>query len=214
MTLQAHQLTCTRGERPLFERLDLRVGPGQALWLAGPNGSGKTSLLRLLAGLAQPSEGEVRWQGTRIERQRERFHRALLWCGHASGSTDELDAVEHLRHTARLRGHGCSEREALAALEHFGLAGVPDLPARALSQGQRKRIGLARLALAPRPALVVLDEPFTALDSAAVAHLTALLNDLLAAGASVVYTTHQPQALHAPGGLLHLALGEHHEVAC
>jgi heme exporter protein A len=122
--------------------------------------------------------------------------------------------VENLRHAARLRGHGCSEREALSALDRFGLTDVADLPARALSQGQRKRIGLARLALAPRPQLALLDEPFTALDTAAVSHLTALLDGLLGAGGSVVYTTHQAQALHPPGRLLNLTLGHTSEVPC
>jgi len=207
MSLEGHQLALARGDRTLFAGLDLAVDAGEALWVAGPNGSGKTSLLRLLAGLARPQHGEVRWHGTPITEQRGRYHAALLWVGHATGSPDDLTPVEHLRHAARLRGQACSERDAEQALERFGLGAASRRPARTLSQGQRKRVGLARLALQPAPALALLDEPFSALDTSAIQQLTDVLDGLLAGGSRVVYTTHQPQPLNAPGGVRELSLG-------
>lgn len=197
MTLQAFRLAGARGERHLFSDVNFELRAGEALWLRGGNGSGKTSLLRLLCGLAVPLAGEVRWQGRAIRSLREDYHRALLYCGHASGIKDELTAWENLRTSAALAGRACTRAEAFAALARFGLGAQAALPAGALSQGQRRRVALARLALAPLPPLLLLDEPFTALDQAAVQALVVTLEQHLEAGGMLVYTTHQPQPLRA-----------------
>lgn len=202
MTLQAYQLGFSRGGHRLFRDINFEIGAGEALWLSGSNGSGKTSLLRLLCGLSAPMDGEVRWSGRGIQTLHEEFFRELIYCGHASGVKDDLAAWENLAIAAALSGRDCSRDDACHALEQVGLASVAHLPARALSQGQRKRVALARLCIHPLPALLVLDEPFTALDQAAVAGLCATLNRHLSQGGIVVYTTHQELKLTA--GRLHL----------
>jgi heme exporter protein A len=203
MTLQADGLAFERGQRKLFSGLSLEVAAGEALRVKGRNGSGKTSLLRVLCGLAQPVEGEVRWKGLSINRHREAFHQDLLYIGHGQGIKDDLSAWENVHFNAVLADQPCSPLQAMAALEAVGLSGKADLPARVLSQGQRRRVLLARLALTPpdklASRLLVLDEPFVALDSESVRALTALIEHQLAGGATLVYTTHQnhPFAAHA-----------------
>ena len=197
MRLRAHRLACARGERQLFSELNFELQSGEALWLKGGNGSGKTSLLRLLCGLGRPLAGEVRWNGRPIEQLREDYHRQLIYCGHASAVKDDLSAWENVATASTLSGTACSRRQAVAALDRVGLGGAADLPARALSQGQRRRVALARLAVDPLPPLLLLDEPFVALDQAAVQALCHTLNRHLAGGGILVYTTHQAQALQA-----------------
>ncbi|MYM29122.1 cytochrome c biogenesis heme-transporting ATPase CcmA [Duganella sp. CY15W] len=197
MSLQAHQLACARGERQLFSDLNFELQSGEALWLKGRNGSGKSSLLRLLCGLGRPLLGEVRWNGTPIQRLREDYHRQLIYCGHASAIKDDLSAWENVVVSSTLSGVACSRDQALVALVSVGLGGSAELPARALSQGQRRRVALARLALDRLPPLLLLDEPFVALDQPAVQTLCRTLNRHLAGGGMLVYTTHQAQALEA-----------------
>lgn len=195
MTLQASQLAYARGHRKLFDKLDLEVQAGEALRVVGRNGSGKTSLLRVLAGLSEPLRGEVRWRGQAIRALREDFNQDLLYVGHGSGLKDDFTAVENVRISAALAGRPCTESEALDALESMGLKGRAHLPARVLSQGQRRRVMLARLAIRPVARLAILDEPFNALDQESVEVLSSLLSRQLSEGAVVVYTTHQSQTL-------------------
>lgn len=195
--LRTHALACERGGRALFRAVDIDVSAGQALWVQGRNGSGKTSLLRLLCGLVLPSAGRVEWLGRDVRGLREDFHRDLLYIGHAGGIKDDLTAAENLLLVARIAGQAVQEQQAQQALAQVGLAAVSRLPAARLSQGQRKRVALARLHLAHRPPLLVLDEPFNTLDQAASSALHAALNQHLAQGGVVVYTTHQPLALQA-----------------
>jgi heme exporter protein A len=197
MTLDAHQLACTRGDRMLFSSIDLRLSPGEALWLSGANGSGKSSLLRILCGLSVPSAGTVRWHGQDIRGTRDAFHRDLFYCGHAPGLKDDLPAWRNIDVARRLSGQPCSVDKAARALALFGLEHAVHLPCAILSQGQRKRVALARLALTPRPRLLVLDEPFSALDRDSVEALRMLLEEHLAGGGMVVYTTHQDLELRA-----------------
>jgi len=190
MGLQARQLALARGNRPLFEGLDFEVGAGEALRVLGPNGSGKTSLLRVVCGLSCAHGGEVRWRGQLVDRARADVQRDLLYIGHAPGLKDDLSACENLQFSARCSGRACSHEQALRALTQLGLRPHAHLPARVLSQGQRRRVVLARLALESAPRLVVLDEPFTALDTDAVALVAGLLRLHLAAGSTLLYTTH------------------------
>jgi heme exporter protein A len=197
MTLQALELVCTRGDRQLFNNVNFEVQPGEALRVAGTNGSGKTSLLRMLCGLASPAAGEVRWSGRNIRSVREEFASQLLYLGHANGVKDDLTAWENVLVAATLSGNRITRADAYRALDQLGLGRAADLPTRALSQGQRKRVALARLPLGMAAPLWILDEPFTALDQKAVTELCSTLNHHLANGGMVIYTTHQEIELTA-----------------
>ena len=197
MSLSVSGLCCVRGERALFGNVSAEVAAGSALWVRGHNGSGKTSLLRLLCGLATPAAGEVRWRGHSIRVLREDFKRELLYIGHASGLKDDLTASENLLLGALLAGRNESPASAKRALAQVGLGRVEALPASNLSQGQRRRVALARLYLAPVPPLLILDEPFAALDQDAADQLGATLGRHVAQGGVLVYTTHQPVDLQS-----------------
>ena len=203
--LCAANLACLKGDRLLFRGLSLDLARGAMLRVAGPNGYGKTSLLRILCGLARPEAGEVRWDGRPIGRDRESFHRAMLYVGHAPALNDLLTPLENLRFACASAGDDVAAAACVDALVRIGLADQLDLPARVLSQGQRRRIGLARLFLGNRRILWVLDEPFTALDAAAVADLAATLSEHCGAGGIIVLTTHQDAPFARPPTVLDLA---------
>src|SRR5271165_4416285 len=203
--LQGIDLACTRGDRCLFSGLQLELGPGQCLHVAGNNGAGKTSLLRILAGLLAPSEGSVRWKGADIARAREEYGAELAFVGHLNGIKDELDARENVRFEAALRGRDASSGAALDALARVGLDEHADVPVRHLSQGQKRRVALARLCGPVAAPLWILDEPFNALDAGAVTTLYGLIAGQLAAGGMVVLTAHQ--SVQLPAGARRLELG-------
>ena len=205
MTLQAYQLTCTRGERQLFNNIHFAISAGDAMRVVGANGSGKTSLLRLLCGLSSPVEGEVRWNGKNITKIREEFASQLIYLGHANGVKDDLLAWENVLISSVLSGNPITRDDAYAALDSLGLQQAADLPTRALSQGQRKRVALARLQFGLNAPLWILDEPFTALDQKTVMHLCETLNQHLHRGGMLIYTTHQEIELR-PGQMLTLDL--------
>lgn len=202
--LHANQLTCVYEERVLFESLSFTVEPGEVVQIAGENGSGKTSLLRLLTGLTQPESGYVCWQGERLSRVRDTFHQQMLWIGHKPGVKASLTADENLR-----LFYPRSTLEAReAALLAIGLAGFEDLPLYQLSAGQQRRSALARLWLSDA-ALWILDEPLAALDVAAIETLTHRLEKYVQRGGSVILTTHQPlRSLDCPLRVLRLSGGE------
>jgi heme exporter protein A len=188
--LQAVDLQCARGERTLFSGLDFQLRAGELLRIAGANGSGKTSLLRILCGLLAPAHGFVRWQGEDIRRLREEFWGRLVYIGHANAIKDDLTAAENLAIACALGGHKVAAGALRAALDQLGIGGSEHRPARVLSQGQRRRVALARLALSGQSPLWILDEPFTALDARAVDIVQELIASHVARGAAVVYTTH------------------------
>ncbi len=191
VALELHDLQCVRGARALFSGVSVAVNAGQMLRVQGENGAGKTSLLRMVCGLSTPERGEVLWQGQRIARLREEFNLQLAYLGHAPALKDDLSALENLQASGGLAGLSCSESEATSALAQAGLRGRERLPVRVLSQGQRKRVGIARLALSTGAALWVLDEPFNALDEAACTWLQGLITAQLDRGGVVVLTSHQ-----------------------
>jgi heme exporter protein A len=160
----------------------------------GRNGSGKTTLLRALSGLLRPDQGSIRWRGEDIRDLAEDFNRELLYFGHLNGIKADLTGLENLRVSATLDQDRVSDAEILSALARIGLAGFEDLPTRMLSQGQKKRVALARLILS-KAQLWILDEPFTALDADAVELLQTLISEQVARGGAVVLTTHQEVAL-------------------
>lgn len=188
--LEIQQLECTRGDHVLFSGLNFSMREGEALHIRGSNGSGKTSLLRILCGLYLQSDGQVLWGGKDIRRLREEYSRHLCYLGHLNGIKGDLSALENLMLSARLDGQDPDEDQALDVLARMGLAGREDLPTRVLSQGQKRRVALARL-LQSRASLWILDEPFVALDVKAVAQLQQVIVDHLQRNGMVVFTTHQ-----------------------
>lgn len=188
--LSLQNLACQRGERVLFCDLTCDFNHGDFVQIEGHNGIGKTSLLRILAGLAQPIEGKVRWDSEEIAKQREIYHQDLLYLGHLSGVKPELTAWENLKFYQRIAHSEQSEDALWAVLEKVGLLGREDLPAAQLSAGQQKRIALARLWLSRAP-LWILDEPFTAIDKKGVEILTALFDEHAQRCGIVLLTSHQ-----------------------
>lgn len=203
--LEVVNLECVRGDRRLFSALEFSLAPGELLHLHGRNGAGKTTLMRAVCGLILPAAGEVRWRGENIRELREEFTRDLLYIGHKPGIKGELTGVENLRIACRLDGIRISAEEAWHALERIGLRGHEDLPSRTLSQGQTRRVALARL-LVNRSPLWVLDEPFTALDKAAQGLLQSVIRAHVDGGGMVILTTHQEVAL-TQGHVKQLQLG-------
>jgi heme exporter protein A len=191
------QLECVRGERRLFSDLSFTAAPHTLLEVRGPNGSGKTSLLRNLCGLLPPAAGAIRWCGTAIHALGDDYRAQLAYLGHLSGVKDELTAAENLRLSARAGGLPAAAAAIDSALETLGIREFRHLPCKALSQGQRRRVALARLALSAARPLWVLDEPFTALDTAALAIVRQLVEAHLDRGGIVVLTTHQEVAIAA-----------------
>jgi heme exporter protein A len=203
--LEVSQLECVRGERSLFAGVGFRLDGGEMLYLQGGNGSGKTSLLRIVCGLAHPAAGEIRWRGTAIGELGDDYRRELCFLGHHNAVKEELTPLENLLASARLADEALDAGAALEALEMFGLAGREDLACRYLSQGQQRRVALARL-VNQRRALWLLDEPYVALDPVAIASVAALIGAHLQRGGLVVLTTHQAVAV-AAGTVRELRLG-------
>jgi heme exporter protein A len=202
--LEVTDLSCRRGDRTLFTALGFRVPPQTLLHVRGRNGSGKTTLLRALCGLLHADAGEIRWRGESIRELGDDFNREVLYFGHLNGIKADLTGLENLRVSATLDQQPARDERILDALAHIGLAGFEDLPTRMLSQGQKKRVALARLILSKAP-LWILDEPFTALDVDAVALLEGLIAAQVAGGGAVVLTTHQEVQL-TRGEIQRLAL--------
>lgn len=183
-----------RGDRLLFSGLDLAVSPGTFVQLTGPNGSGKTSLLRILCGLLPAAEGAVTWNGANIRALGEDYFTDVTYLGHRHGVKDELSAVENLTISNALNGVPISKDRARAVLGEMGLAGREQLPARFLSEGQRRRVALARLMVC-NTKLWLLDEVMTSLDKGAIALVRSLIEKHLTAGGIAIVATHQELGL-------------------
>lgn len=196
--LEAHDIEITRGNRRLFGDLSLALAPGTLFLVTGSNGSGKTSLLRALCGLLAPSAGEIRWHGESIQLMREEYWKNLLYIGHKNALKDELTTSENLAALCAFCSVETNATQRQSALAQFGLAGREHSSAKSLSQGQRRRTALARLALCSTLPVWVLDEPFAALDSAAISHLQSTVSQHLANGGMAVMTTHQDVQIAAP----------------
>lgn len=194
--LSANDLECVRGTRRLFAGVSFELSAGECLLVQGPNGSGKTSLLRILCGLARPERGEVRWNNESIAEIDEQYRAALVYCGHSNALKEDLTPSENLLAAAALAGEPAGDGAASAALDAFGVRHLDALPVRALSQGQKRRVGLSRLALSARR-LWILDEPLASLDARAAQTLAGLVDGHLERGGIAVLTSHQPIELRA-----------------
>jgi heme exporter protein A len=189
--LEISNLACVRGEHLLFSDLSFSLSAGELLQIEGANGSGKTSLLRTLCGFMMPAQGKILWRGQNIRDLDEEYYAEMIYLGHLNAIKDELNALENLHITAGLAGYAVDDKQVIAALRRMGLRGRETLPVKVLSQGQRRRVALARLLIGNAP-LWILDEPLTALDVGAVGLMQELIGEHLAGGGMVIYTTHQP----------------------
>jgi heme exporter protein A len=195
--LEAQKLAARRGFATLFSGLSFRVDVGEALVVTGANGTGKTTLLRIIAGLTTPAAGTLAWNGELVKPLDAEFRRLIAYAGHLPALKDELTAEENLAPMLLLDGETVSAEALRAALDDMALTRQRNLPARLLSQGQRRRIGLARLMRMPRP-LWILDEPTTALDASGIEFLGHMLARHLAGGGILVAATHAPLGLPSP----------------
>jgi heme exporter protein A len=186
---EALNLSCVRDERTLFSGLSFTIEPGEMVQIEGRNGAGKTSLLRILAGLSSPEAGEVRWQCVNTRRQRDVFHQQLLYLGHQPGVKSVLTAYENLAFYQSVNGTASADA-IYQALENVGLLGYEDVTVAQMSAGQQRRVALARLWLSDAP-LWILDEPLTAIDKQGVSTLIELFEQHAQQGGMVLLTTHQ-----------------------
>ena len=181
----------------MFAGFELEIHPGQVIWVRGANGRGKTSLLRLLAGLASPEQGEIRWTRTPDQAATDTSRR-LVYIGHSNALKEDLTAFESLQFMASLHRRPADPQALEDALRRCGMHGHRHAPVRTLSQGQRRRVALARLCLETEPLLWILDEPFDALDIQGVETLDGLLSNHAQRGGSVVLTSHLALTLSNP----------------
>jgi heme exporter protein A len=192
--LLGQRISIRRGNAWLFKSVTLELRARQVMWLRGANGCGKTTLLRLAVGLAHPDEGDFTWNGTPLRGNTE-FAAKLVYVGHAHGLKDDLTALEALAFLGNLHSRITTEQKTLAALKRLAVHHRRHQTIKVLSQGQRKRIALARLALETAPGLWVLDEPYDALDSAGIAIVNTLLQENIERGGTVLMTSHIPVVL-------------------
>ncbi len=205
LSLSFQKLGCSRGGRPLFQGVECRLEAGHWLYIAGSNGVGKTSLLRMVCGLSPVESGSICWNDVPIHKQRDVYHQNLCYLGHLNALQEAMTVDENMMFTSALAGLAPAAAQTQAVLARFGLRGRSQQLVRHLSQGQKRRVALSRLALSPAR-LWVLDEPFVGMDDAGVTMLTDLIAEHLSGGGLAVLTSHQPVTI----GNIHaqvLALG-------
>jgi heme exporter protein A len=195
--LTANSLVGIRGERLLFEKLSFKCNNGTVLYLQGANGTGKTTLLRMLCGLSKPYSGTINWCGDNINDLAEEYHQNVLYIGHLPSIKEDLTALENLQFSLALTGDKFDLAQATEVLKMLGLGRGLHLPTRMLSQGQKRRVALARLWLQDLP-LWILDEPFTALDVVATELLKQKIESFANAGGMAIMTTHQAFTMNVP----------------
>ena len=195
--LEVTKLTCVRGTRRLFRDLNFSASEGELVELRGPNGSGKTSLLRILCGLASPAAGEVRWNGQNIRKLGEEYFSSVAYLGHQNAVKDELTAIENLKISSAVAGTVLIDSQAKEILTRVGLTQQQNLPARVLSAGQRRRLGMTRLLTSPAK-LWILDEVLTSLDDVAMNLSREFITGHLQRDGIAIVATHQDLNLAVP----------------
>jgi len=203
--LEAHEISCSRGNRDLFRQMSFRVEEGALLRIHGANGSGKTSLLRMIAGLSPVESGRIAWQGSTLPELGDEYTKQLAFVGHANALKAYLSPRENLRAALAVQGVRVSDSALREALEEEGLGRIADVAVQRLSAGQQRRVALVRLALSRSRLLWILDEPFSSLDDSAVKRFSERLSRHTQDGGIVVYTTHQNIPIDAPTSVLELA---------
>jgi heme exporter protein A len=198
LLLEVADLACQRGDRLLFECVAFALEPGQIMWVRGHNGQGKTSLLRLLAGLATPVHGSITWGGKAIRDSSSNYLANLVYIGHANAIKEDLTVSESLQFLTDLRGKPASVEQCAEALKSVGLHSRRKAAVRTLSQGQRRRVALARLFLETSPGVWILDEPFDALDIEGINTLNRIIMGHAARGGSVILTSHLELTMNDP----------------
>ena len=189
--LSAHDLSVSKRDRLLFDKVNFTVDQGELLYIRGPNGAGKTSLLRVLTGLVEADEGQVQFLGEDIKQIRDSYYSQLIYFGHNLGINTSLSGVENLKFWCELHQIDVAEQEIYRVLASLSLIGLEDLPVGNLSAGQQRRVALARFWLKSSAVLWILDEPFTAIDAEGIALLRERLLQHLAQQGSVIMTSHQ-----------------------
>lgn len=203
--LSASNLTCIREDRLLFDQLSIDINAGDIVQIEGPNGSGKTSLLRILVGLSQPYEGDVLFNNQLIRQSREEFHQHLLYLGHLPGVKGEMNAQENLSFNLALQGLTTLNDDIKQTLAAVNLSGFEDSLASHLSAGQHRRISLARL-YKSTARIWILDEPFTAIDKQGVYDLEQLFKKHINQGGCIILTTHQDLLTFEPSQIKKITL--------
>jgi len=205
-TLRLESVSCVRGGKSLFTNLDLEIKPGSILRISGDNGSGKSSLLRILCGLLPPQAGKVFWGDQLIHEDRDQFHSELIYLGHIPALKADFTAIENLMSLALLSGQSITAEEALRALTAADLADQAHRAIRTLSQGQKQRIALARLRLPNPKPLWILDEPFNALDQQSNQLLQSLLLAHVKQNGMVAISSHQALSIDDDPQVMRLVL--------
>ncbi|MGA7178607.1 MAG: cytochrome c biogenesis heme-transporting ATPase CcmA [Thiobacillaceae bacterium] len=203
--LEVHDLQCSRGGHRLFSSKSFTLEAGTLAWIRGRNGSGKSTLLRTISGLSPADQGEILWRGRNIRKQAEEYRRELVFLGHSAALKDDLSPLENLSILMQMSGRAIAAPEALSALGSVGLKGREHLPVKYLSQGQKRRVHMARLHLSRNCPLWLLDEPLTALDAEGVSALQNLLSYHLRQSGIVVMTSHQEISIDS-ANTLHIQL--------
>lgn len=183
-----------RGDRHVLQGVSAQIQPQELLHISGPNGTGKTTLLRVVSGLLRPEQGSVTWLGQSIAAIRTDYQAALAYASHEPALKGDLTALENLRFAVGLK-RGITADESRTALARTGVAGCADLPARVLSAGQRRRVAMARV-LAMRATVWLLDEPYTNLDAAGSELISELLQTHVAGGGLALVVAHQELRLN------------------